>query len=149
MVQGIGNNTVVQIAMVVRDVEKSAQAWAEVLGVDTPSWKLTNPAADTNILYKGKTTDARAKLAFLNLGSVNLELIEPVDKPSVWQEYLDEHGDSVHHIAFKVDDMAKTVLHLEGKGLQTAQTGDFTGGEYVYMDGQEKLGLFIELLGRK
>ena len=40
---------------------------------------------ETNIKYRGKPTDGRAKLAFLKLGEISLELIEPIGGPSIWQ----------------------------------------------------------------
>ena len=70
---------------------------------------------------------ARAKLAFFKMGQISLELIEPIGGPSTWKEFLDGHGDGVHHIAFRVKGMDDVLTYLNGKGLPTAQRGDYTG----------------------
>ena len=90
--------------------------------------------------------DARAKLAFFDLGHVQLELIEPVGGPSTWQEFLDTKGEGVHHIAFNIEDMDAQVAMLEEKGMPLVQRGDFQGGCYSYIDSTAQLGVMIELL---
>ena len=88
----------------------------------------------------------RAKLAFFQLGQVSIELIEPFNGPSTWQEFLDEKGEGVHHIAFEVDDAQASVAELEGMDMTMVQKGDYEGGSYTYVDAQKSLGLVLELL---
>ncbi len=142
-----GENVVCQVAIVTEDIEATAEAWADVLGVDVPDWSLTGPQEETNMYYRGGDTDARAKLAFFDLGDqVQLELIEPNDEPSVWRDYLNEHGTSLHHVAFRVKGMDDVLARLAAKDMELVQRGDYTGGCYAYVDGQEKLGAILELL---
>jgi len=144
---GIGTNVICQIAVVVRDVERAAKRYAEIFGLEVPSSILTAPKEETNIRYRGQSTDARAKLAFLQMGpQLNIELIEPVGGPSVWQEHLDSRGEGVHHIAFRVKGMDEVLAYLDGEGLPTVQRGDFTGGQYAYIDSAADLGVMLELL---
>lgn len=96
--------------------------------------------------YKGNPSNARAKLAFFHLGQVDLELIEPVGKPSTWQDQLDRHGDSLHHIAFEIEGMPEKVAYLEARGLSLVQRGEYPGGRYAYVDGNAQLGAILELL---
>jgi catechol 2,3-dioxygenase-like lactoylglutathione lyase family enzyme len=143
---GIGNNTITQVALVVRDIEATARAYADVFDVDVPTILETESADETNIRYRGKTTAGRAKLAFFDMGSVSLELIEPIGGPSTWQEHLDAHGEGIHHIAFQVEGTDQVVARLEGKGCQLVQTGEYPGGRYAYVDATDKLKLVLELL---
>ena len=143
----LGTNVVCQVAIVVHDVERVARAWAAVLGVDVPSWRLTGPAQESHISYRGATTQARAKLAFFNLGEqVRLELIEPVDRPSTWGQFLDEHGQGIHHIAFTVKGMDQVLARLDAHDVTLVQRGDYAGGRYAYVDGVAELGAVLELL---
>jgi len=142
-------HTVAQVAIVVRDVEATAKAWADLLGVDTPQWKLSGPREETNACYRGEPTDGRAKLAFFHMDNLSIELIEPVGGPSTWQEFLDAHGDGIHHIAFRVGDMDGHVAMFETKGMPLQQSGDFKGGCYRYIDSTAKLGAIVELLAKK
>jgi hypothetical protein len=85
-------------------------------------------------------------MAFFELGQISLELIEPVGKPSTWRDQLDEHGDSLHHIAFEIKGMPARVAFLEAKGLRLVQRGEYPGGRYAYVDGNAQLGAILELL---
>jgi hypothetical protein len=146
--QILKGNVVTQVAIVVRDGKKYTKAWAELLGVEEPEFRTTAPYEETNAVYRGKPMkEARAKLAFFQLGDqVSLEIIEPVGGPSIWQEWLDEHGDGIHHIAFGVEDMDGAITSLGEMEMGLAQRGDFTGGGYAYIDSAEKLGVMLELL---
>ncbi len=142
----LGNNIITQVAVVVRDIEKTARNYADLFGMEMPNIVITDPEEKAHTRYRGQPTQARAKLAFFKMGSLSLELIEPVGSPSTWQEFLDQHGEGIHHIAFQVEDMDETVRFLESKGMPLIQRGDFTGGCYAYMDSTSRLGAIIELL---
>ena len=144
--QELGSTTVTQIGIIVHDVEAKARAWAEVLGLPVPEIMIADGYERAQTEYDGKPSNARAKLAFFHLGQVDLELIEPVGEPSTWQDQLDEHGDSLHHIAFEIKGMPERVAYLEGKGLSLVQRGEYPGGRYAYVDGSAQLGAILELL---
>lgn len=141
-----GGGKVTQIGIVVHDIEKASQAYAEFLGMDKPQWALTDAFDKAHTIFRGRPTEARAKLAFFELGNITIELIEPVGGPSTWQEFLEEKGDGIHHIAFEIKDMENKVDHLTAGGMTLLQKGDYEGGRYSYMDAVSKLGLIIELL---
>ena len=143
---GLGTVTVTQVGIIVRDIEAKAQAWAEVLGLPVPEIMITDPYERARTEYKGEPSNARAKLAFFHLGQVELELIEPIGEPSTWLDQLDEHGDSLHHIAFEIKGMPDKVAYLEAKGLALVQRGEYPGGRYAYVDGSAQLGAILELL---
>jgi hypothetical protein len=103
--QTLGSTTITQVGIIVQDIEAKAQAWAAVLGLPVPEIVITDSYERAQTEYKGKPSNARAKLAFFHLGQVELELIEPVGRPSTWQDQLDERGDGLHHIAFAIKGM--------------------------------------------
>ena len=144
--EALGSREICQIALVVRDIEKSAKAYADLFGVDVPDWFLTDPEDKSHTRYLGQPTKARAKLVFFQLGSLSLELIEPVGGPSTWQEFLEAHGEGVHHIAFQIKGMDEQVAILGKKGMPAAQRGDYTGGCYAYINSAPQLGVILELL---
>lgn len=142
----LGNNIVTQIGIIVKDIEKTSQAYANVFGIEKPSWSWTDTVDKAHTNYHGSSTPARAKLAFMRFGSLDIELIEPDEHPSTWREFLDAHGEGVHHIAFQVEQGDERVAALEKSGMPLAQTGDYTGGRYMYMDTQGELKIILELL---
>jgi catechol 2,3-dioxygenase-like lactoylglutathione lyase family enzyme len=143
---GLGSTIITQVGIIVQDIEAKSRAWAEVLGLPLPEIMITDSYERAQTEYEGKPSNARAKLAFFHLGQVDLELIEPVGEPSTWQDQLDEHGDSLHHIAFEIQGMPDQVAYLEAKGLSLVQCGEYPGGRYAYIDGNAKLGAILELL---
>ena len=145
-IQTLGTTRITQVGVIVRDIEAKARAWADVLGLPMPEIMMTDTYERAQTEYKGKPSNARAKMAFFHLGQVDLELIEPVGEPSTWQDQLDEHGDSLHHIAFEIEGMSEQVAFLEAKGLPLVQRGEYPGGRYAYFDGSAKLGSILELL---
>jgi catechol 2,3-dioxygenase-like lactoylglutathione lyase family enzyme len=143
---GIGTNTICQIGLVVRDIEQTAKAYADLFGMDMPGIITTDPEEIARTRFRGAPTQARAKLAFFKMGDVSLELIEPVGEPSTWKEFLDEHGEGVHHIALRIDGMERVLTFMEGEGISAIQRGDYTGGRYAYVDSAPSLAVIIELL---
>ena len=144
--QALGTTMITQVGVIVADIETKAKAWADVLGLPVPEIIITDTVDVAQTEHKGESTPARAKLAFLHLGQVDLELIEPIDGPSTWKDQLDQHGESLHHIAFVINGMQEKVAYLDTKGLPLVQRGEYTGGRYAYVDGTAKLGAVLELL---
>lgn len=144
--QGLGTTTITQIGIIVQEIEAKARAWAEVLGLPVPEIMITDAYARAQTEYDGEPSKARAKMAFFHLGQVDLELIEPIGEPSTWRDQLDEHGDSLHHIAFEIEGMSEKVAYLEAKGLPLVQRGEYPGGRYAYINGNAQLGSILELL---
>ncbi len=144
--QGLGTNIVCQVGLIVRDIERSAEAYSRVFGMPKPPVIVTDEAKIARTMYRGEPTEARAKLAFFQMGQVSLELIEPIGGPSTWQEFLDEKGEGVHHIAFTIQGTDQVVAYLEGEGINVVQQGHYTGGMYTYVDSEPALGVVLELL---
>ncbi|MFS0863141.1 VOC family protein [Fredinandcohnia sp. 179-A 10B2 NHS] len=142
----LGTNVVAQVGIIVKDIEKTSQAFADFFGMEKPPANPTDPLEKAQTSYKGEPTEARAKLAFFDMGSLQLELIEPDEQPSTWREFLDTHGEGVHHIAFVVKDMKGTVAKLESRNMPLVQKGEYTGGRYAYMDTFGDLKVILELL---
>jgi catechol 2,3-dioxygenase-like lactoylglutathione lyase family enzyme len=140
------NTAVVQIAIVVRDIEKTARAFAGVFGFPVPSWSYTAGYDQAATINRGVPSDARAKLAFMHFGALEIELIEPDNEPSTWREFLDEHGEGIHHLAFSVKGMAQHTTNLEALGMPLIMKGEFTGGRYAYFDSNPSLKFILELL---
>jgi methylmalonyl-CoA/ethylmalonyl-CoA epimerase len=143
----LGTRVVTQVALLVHDIEKTAQVYADFLGVDKPRIQVTDSLDKSQASYRGNPTPARAKLAFFDVGpGLQLELIQPDDAPSTWREDLDRKGECVHHIAFQVKGMKEKLADLSKEGMPLVQSGEFTGGRYAYVDANKDLKVLLELL---
>ncbi len=143
----LGTNVVTQVGILVHDIEKTAQAYADFLGVEKPPIQTTDELAKSQARFKGAPTTARSKLAFFHVGpTLDIELIQPDKEPSTWREDLDRKGEGVHHIAFVVKGMKEKLADLKAEQMPLLQTGEYTGGRYAYVDGNRDLKVIIELL---
>lgn len=142
----LGTNVVTQVGIIVRDIEKTAKDFAEFFGIDVPEWAWTDGIEKAKTRFRGADTVARAKLAFMKFGQLDIELIEPNGEPSTWREYLDQHGEGIHHLAFVIEGMKERVENLESAGHPAVQRGEYTGGRYTYVDTTRSLKTVIELL---
>ncbi len=143
-----GMEKVIQIAIVVEDIETAAKRWAELLGKPVPEIRTTRPGKEVDVIYRGKPSNGQVKLTFFILGEVVIELLEPINEGTAWKEFLDENGEGVQHIGFKVMDVEKTSAELEKAGYPEIHRGryDSDDGTYIYYDTQDALGVVIELL---
>ena len=147
MSQGIlGTNVVAQIGILVHDIEATSQKFTEVFGLEKPNVIVTDEVEQAQTEFEGRRTEARAKLAFFQMGNLQLELIEPDRHPSTWRNYLDEHGEGVHHIAFVIEGMKEKIALFEQRGMPLQQKGEYKGGRYAYLDATGPLKMIIELL---
>ena len=143
----LGTHTVMQVGLLVNDIEKTAQVYADFLGLPMPKIQVTDVLEKSQAKYRGSPTRARAKLAFLKVGdNLDLELIEPDHEPSTWREDLDRKGECVHHIAFVVKGMKEKIAALGAENMPLVQSGEYTGGRYAYIDANKDLKVLIELL---
>jgi len=124
-----------QVCLVVKDIQKTMESYWNILGIgpwDVYAWEVPLVYERT---YHGKPAWAREKIALAQVGAVQLELCQPIDGDSVYQDFLMEHGEGFHHVNFLVDDVDETVKILVKEGfssLQSARFGD--NGAYNYMD---------------
>jgi catechol 2,3-dioxygenase-like lactoylglutathione lyase family enzyme len=150
MAQPLANKKLAQVAFVTKDIEAMKAKWAALLGVEIPNTIVTSPGSECRMTTRGIPSDAMCKLAFFDLGGVQLELIEPIgDGASTWHEGLVE-GEGFHHIAFWTENMAEVKETLEAHGAPLVQRGDMgSEGQYAYYDGQAELLTRIEVLENK
>ena len=143
---GIGK--IVQIAIVCENIERCADRWSKLLDQPAPPIRTTKPGREVGVVYRGDPSDGQVKLTFFKTGEAVLELMEPVGEDTHWKEHLDKFGEGVHHIAFQVQDLEKTIRSFEQQGMGVIHRGRYDGdnGDYVYMDTKDHLGVTVELL---
>lgn len=136
----------VQIGFVVKDTEKASTAFAALVGMG-PAACVDTACMDLSTWYfRGKQIGAKASIKAFRFGNIEFEFIQPYEGDSTWHEFLLEKGEGMHHFAFKVDDMHAKLAELNAAGYPTIEYGDMGGGQFAYVDGQDKIGAIIELL---
>ena len=64
------------------------------------------------------------------------ELIEPLDGPNSYQEFLDSRGEGLHHLGYFVDDLDAAIAEMEAQGFAVLQSGRAFG-----VDGDRGVGV--------
>ncbi|MBQ4639189.1 MAG: VOC family protein [Clostridia bacterium] len=149
MAGALGTLRLAQVGFIVRDIEKTKVKFAELFGMPVPPTCDGGEFAVTGTTVMGQPApEANCKMAFFDLENVQLELIEPNGVKSTWQDFLDTHGEGIHHIAFGVKGTDRMILNCEALGMQCVQRGKYGdgSGEYAYMDATEEWKCFIETL---
>lgn len=134
------NRNIMQIGIVVGDIEKAAAAYARLFGMDMPKIRGAFPT----ITYRGKAITTHSRLCSFPMGPVSLELIEPDEGPSSWREFLESHGEGVHHVGLMVEDLEGAYGTLAEMGIEKRQFGGAAWGTYTIMDSQD-LGVLLNI----
>ena len=71
-----GMKTIVQVAIVCRDIDACSKRWAALLGMDPPKITTTKPGREVNLIYRGKPSNGQVKLAFFETGQTRLNVPE-------------------------------------------------------------------------
>lgn len=123
-----------QVGLVVKDVQETAANYSRVLGIGPwVYYDYVSPFIHDR-KYHGKPVEAKERAARTMVGEVELELCQPVEGNSIYQDFLSEHGEGLHHLQLSVDDVEETVGILSGQGFPSLQSGEFSSanGEGVF-----------------
>jgi catechol 2,3-dioxygenase-like lactoylglutathione lyase family enzyme len=146
----INNNQLAQVGFIVRDIESTKKVFADFFGVAVPPTYDGGSYEVTGTTVNGAPApDANCYMAFFDVGPyTQIELIQPNGVKSTWQDFLDAHGEGIHHIAFQVKDMKLNIKNCEGFGMSCVQRGKYGdgNGEYAYMDAFKDMKCLVELL---
>jgi 4-hydroxyphenylpyruvate dioxygenase-like putative hemolysin len=134
-----------QVCVVVKDLDEAMEQYWEVFGIGPWEIHTFAPPALTETTIRGKPEPYTMKLATAQVGSVQWELIEPLTGPSIYAEFLEEHGEGLHHVACEVEDFDRAVAALDAQEMGILMGGTWNGATYAYMDTQKTLGAILEI----
>ena len=123
------------IGIVVRDLEKAIKVYSDVLGLKVDRVE--------------RVEEFKVKIAFLPVGEVLVELLEPVG-PGIVQDFLTEHGEGLYHICYKVTDIDKTLEEV-GKKTRLRDKKPRPGGagsRVAFLEPEDMFNVETELVER-
>lgn len=135
-----------QVGIVVRDILQTIEYYQNVLGL--------GPFAMPDIVYEekhyyGKPVDCDFKMAFCSLGSVEMEIIQPISGPTIYNDFLVKKGEGLHHLGFDVIDIEKKLALCKELGIGIIQGGKGATSHFEYLDTESISGVIFELIQRK
>ena len=90
----------------------------------------------------------RVRIAFLPVGEVKIELVEPTDDTTGVARFLASKGEGFHHVCFEVDNLAESLLRLEIDGVELIDTAPRKGAEgpVAFIHPRSCHGVLVELI---
>lgn len=122
------------IAMLVKDMESLIRVFTEILNL-TVSKQMEFP-------------QAKIKVAFLDLGELQLEVIQPTGPDTPFARHMETRGQGLHHLALEVDDIEAALQTARESGLkledEVPRPG--VGGQIAYLSPETTSGVYIQLV---
>jgi hypothetical protein len=135
-----------QLGYVVKDVEASAQYWANVLGIG-PFFRIDNIVYE-GVKYKNRIIDINASVALAYAGDLQIELIQQNNSGStIYSDFMEEHGEGLQHIAVWPDEFDKNIDSIQQAGGELLMEGEAGGGtRFAYFGGLVHAGAVLEVV---
>jgi methylmalonyl-CoA/ethylmalonyl-CoA epimerase len=134
--------------VVVRDIDETI-AHLESLGIGP--FGMPGRQKWIDIPFKGELHGKPAawsvKISNTGVGPHEIELLQPSGGPSALQEFLDEAGEGVHHLAYLSDDVKGAVAYLVARGVEVLTSANLDTGGFAYVK-LEPTGMVIEIRAR-
>jgi len=122
------------LGIAVESLEKGLSLWHERLGVP--------PSHEETVVDQGVRT------AFLPVGPVRLELLEPTGPDTPVGRFLARRGPGFHHVCFLVDDLGAALESLARNGVRLVDERPRPGaggGRIAFLHPSSTDGLLVEL----
>jgi len=133
-----------QISIVVRDLEATMKAYVEEYGIGP--WEIYefNPGNVREPVGSG-TAEAAWRIAVTMVGSVQWELVQPLDDRSIYAEFLATKGEGLHHVGVGTAGYGETLDTVRAKGRDVLLGGVYNGVSFSYLSTNEDLKAITEI----
>ena len=143
---------IAQICIIVPDIEQAVRNFHEKFGVGPWHFYTYGKPLVKRMTRDGKRTEYRMKVALSNIGSMRIELIEPLEGDTVYSEFVSKHGYGVHHLGILTGNMQESLNLARDAGIAMSMDGAGFGpdhdGHYAYLDTEPLIHTTLELIER-
>jgi methylmalonyl-CoA/ethylmalonyl-CoA epimerase len=138
-----------QIGIVVKSLDSSLERYTELWGLSPWRCWTYGPETVPDLGLRGRPASYEMEIALCGQNP-QIELIEPVRGPSIYHEWLEQHGEGLHHVGIYVPDLDAGLAEMAREGHEPVQWGRGYGekrdGGYAYFDTRELFGIYTELI---
>ncbi len=138
------------VAVLVHDLDRAMEHYTNDLGIGPWAVYTLSPDWIRDMTVHGEEQSYVYTLALCSVGPVLYELMESVQGPNIYEEFLNEHGEGLHHLGYFVEDIDAEISKMESRGFSMLQSGRGFGanddGAYAYFDTERALGCILEAL---
>jgi methylmalonyl-CoA/ethylmalonyl-CoA epimerase len=137
-----------QIAVVVTDLRKTMEQYTKLLGWGPWNVYRHEPPRLHETVVRGQSVDYAMLGAETHVGDMGFELLQPLKGPSIYKEWLDQHGEGLHHVAVMLHDFAESTelkARFDEVGASVLMGGRIGETiEFFYLDTEPSLKIIIE-----
>ena len=137
---GMALSTPEHISVVVKDIDKTTEFLSSTFGLGP--WLIVETSFLKDAMIVGEPS--RLKSALAKLGSVVLELLQPLEEGSLWGQFLKTKGEGLHHIAFTIPNWEEEVSKLSEQGSKIVWGVIYEGKRACYVETKSG-GIIIEI----
>lgn len=101
--------------------------------------------------YREIVEDQGVEVAFFKTNKINIELIQPLTSTNPVHKYIEKKGEGLHHIAFQVDDIEKSLFELKKRQFNLIPHSPRNGseGSKVAFIHPKQFGVLIEIVQKR
>ena len=141
-----------QICLVTRDLDALIRAYADKLSIG-PWWVQDyRPPELRDTTFRGRPAAYSMRLAMAWTGAMNWEIIEPLDGPNIYDEFLKLHGEGVQHIGVLLEHTGMSwqacYEAFRKRGMAPLQEGAWDRIRFCYFDTEGPAWTVIEVIDR-
>ena len=125
------------IGIAVRSIKKTSELLSNILGLKIAGEEIVE--------------EQKVKVAFLPLGDSELELLESTSPEGPIARFIEKKGEGIQHIAFKVDNIEKTLEKLKKEGVRLIDEKPrygAGGAKIAFIHPKSTNGILVELCER-
>jgi len=125
------------IGIAVKSIDEALKFYEDVLGIKCVSQEVVE--------------EQKVKVAFLPIGDTEVELLESTEEDGPVAKFIEKKGEGIQHIAYKVDDIEKTIEELKEKGIRLIDEKPrygAGGAKIAFLHPKSTFGVLIELCQR-
>jgi len=134
------------VGVIVKDMDQTI-ACLESIGIG-PFGLMGRDEKWFNVPFKGelhgKPAEWTVKISSAKVGDTEIELLQPSGGDSVLQEFLDEVGEGVHHIAYLSDNVRGDVEKAIAQGAELLTCANLDTRGFAYLKTKEG-GIVVEI----
>ncbi len=126
------------VAFAVSDLDATIRHYREVWGLE--------------VSHRELVEDQGVEEAMLTLGETSLQLIAPSRADTTIARFIERRGEGLHHVAYEVDDLERTLAELKRKGVTLIDERPRRAGrghDVAFVHPKSNHGLLVELVQRR
>jgi hypothetical protein len=138
-----------QLCFLVDDIDRGMATYSQLFGAT--QWRIYRYGPDTipALGYRGEPGRFSFWVALSDCDP-QIELIESIEGPSIYTEWIEQRGLGFHHIGHFTTSLDADAAALERHGMAISQWGRGYGldgdGAFTYLDSLDQLGVVVELI---